>query len=69
MPITEIYFYAFFQKFRESNVITKLVTKELISRKIISKNIVFPLFTVYCGKTRISLSSLTGKKNFVKSII
>ena len=49
MEIKEIYYNTFYEKFREINVLTKEVTKELISRKKISVRENFMFFhTVMC---------------------
>ena len=47
--VMEIYFYAFAKKFRESNLFTENVTKDLISRNIFSMKVNFLFFhTVWC---------------------
>ena len=59
--ITETYHHIFWQKFRESNVFTKEITKGLICRNIflVRPNFLF-FHTVLCAH----LSSIHGKSNF-----
>ena len=68
----------FWQKFRETNVFTKEITKQLIWRNYFSVRVIFPqcalakkllkfvLTISQCGKTR---DYLSPKKYFVKSIL
>ena len=55
VEITEIYFHIFWQKFRELNVFSKAITKELISRNIFSFKENFSIFHTVLWSERMGL--------------